>query len=82
LFTYNIIVLIIFVLVLIYFPPIVSNLKSTLKNNLFMKKCKKCGKSFLKKDMNVSGVKGKCKYFARYYCAICSLNPKKSIGYS
>jgi hypothetical protein len=47
-----------------------------------MKKCKKCGKSFLKKDMNVSGMKGKCKYFARYYCAICSLSPKKSIGYS
>ena len=50
-----------------------------------MKKCKKCGKSFLKKDMNISGtsgIKGKYKYFAYYYCAICSLNPKKSIGYS
>jgi rubredoxin len=45
-------------------------------------KCKKCGKVFPKKDMNISGAKGKSKYFARYYCPICSLNPKKTIGYS
>ena len=45
-------------------------------------KCQKCGINFTKKTMMASGIKGKCKYFARYYCAICSLNPKKAAGYS
>ena len=29
-------------------------------------KCRKCGRTFAKKAMKISGVKGKCKYFARY----------------
>jgi hypothetical protein len=45
-------------------------------------KCKKCGKAFGKKAMNVIGKKGKNKYFARYLCPVCSLSSKAIRGYS